>query len=77
MSLYTYDSDLTIDWNDPFRHNKRKLQMSLAATVSQSTAAANSAPVGAPANAGMKKRSVMVPSPSGQLGMLLNLTALK
>ena len=23
MGLYTYDSDLSIDWNDPFRHRKK------------------------------------------------------
>ncbi len=32
MGLYTYDCDLSIDWNDPFRHRKKSLAASNSGT---------------------------------------------
>ena len=47
MSIYTYDADLTIDWNDPYRHTKKKLlNMTAGANASAVNANANAATQG-------------------------------
>jgi hypothetical protein len=45
MSIYTYDADLTIDWNDPYRHTKKKL-LNMTAGANASAVNANAATQG-------------------------------
>jgi hypothetical protein len=40
MSIYTYDADLTIDWNDPYRNNKKRL-LNMTAGANPSAVNAN------------------------------------
>lgn len=52
MGLYTYDSDLSIDWNDPFRHRKKsdaKSRFIAAAKRASSMTAQERATLAAPA----------------------------